>query len=69
MAALNISLITDYDVGLADDPDVEAVSHEAVIEVFAANNARLRELLFALIPELPLSPDRPALHALEGARV
>jgi 5'-methylthioadenosine phosphorylase len=68
MAALNISLITDYDVGLSDDPDVPEVSHQAVIEVFAANNAKLRELLFAMVPKLPLSPDRPALHALEGAR-
>ena len=69
MAAVNISLITDYDVGLTDDPDVPPVSHEAVIEVFEANNARLRELLFAMVPELPLSPDRPALSALRGARV
>jgi 5'-methylthioadenosine phosphorylase len=69
MAAVNISLITDYDVGLTDDPDVPPVSHEAVIEVFKANNARLRELLFTMIPELPLSPDRPALHALAGARL
>jgi 5'-methylthioadenosine phosphorylase len=69
MAAVNISLITDYDVGLTDDPDVPPVSHEAVIEVFEANNAKLRELLFAMVPELPLSPDRPALHALRGARI
>jgi 5'-methylthioadenosine phosphorylase len=39
-----------------------------VLEVFKANNDRLRELLFAIVPELPLSPDRPALSALEGAR-
>ena len=68
MAALNISLITDYDVGLEDDPDVEPVSHAAVVEVFNQNNERLRDLLFAIIPRLPLSPDRPALRALEGAR-
>jgi 5'-methylthioadenosine phosphorylase len=68
MAALNISLITDYDAGLEDDPDVEEVSHAMVIEVFQANNARLRDLLFDLVPRLPLSPDRPALHALRGAR-
>jgi len=68
MAALNISLITDYDVGLEDDPDVEPVSHAAVVEVFNNNNARLRDLLFAIIPRLPLSADRPALKALEGAR-
>ncbi len=68
MAALNISLITDYDAGLEDDPEVEPVSHAAVLEVFKANNDRLRDLLFHLVPRLPLSPDRPALHALEGAR-
>ncbi|MGH8885070.1 MAG: S-methyl-5'-thioadenosine phosphorylase [Egibacteraceae bacterium] len=69
MAALNIALITDYDVGLEDDPDVEPVSHAKVFEVFNANNAKLRDLLFAIVPKLPLSPDRPALHALEGARI
>ena len=68
MAALNISLITDYDVGLEDDPDVEPVSHAAVVEVFTANNEKLRNLLFEIIPALPLSTDRPALSALTGAR-
>jgi 5'-methylthioadenosine phosphorylase len=68
MAALNISLITDYDVGLEDEPGHEPVSHHAVLEVFKANNAKLRDLLFHIVPRLPLSPDRPALSALEGAR-
>ncbi len=68
MAAVNISLITDYDAGLDDDPSVPPVSRDLVAEVFAANNARLRELLFAMVPRLPLSPDRPALHALKGAQ-
>jgi 5'-methylthioadenosine phosphorylase len=68
MAALNISLITDYDVGLADDTEATEVSHAAVLEVFAKNNEKLRDLLHAIIPRLPLSPDRPALHALASAR-
>ena len=68
MAALNISLITDYDVGLEDDPDIDPVSHAQVVEVFTANNAKLRDLLFAIVPALPLSADRPALSALTGAR-
>ncbi len=68
MAALNVSLITDYDVGLGDDPDIEPVTHAKVVEVFQANNERLRDLLFDVVPKLPLSADRPALHALEGAR-
>ena len=68
MAALNISLITDYDAGLEDDPGAGEVSHHAVLEVFKANNAKLRDLLFTIIPRLPLSPDRPALSALASAR-
>ncbi len=66
MAALNISLITDYDAGL-EDGDGE-VSHHAVLEVFQANNDKLRDLLHAIVPRLPLSPDRPALSALATAR-
>ncbi|WP_370323688.1 S-methyl-5'-thioadenosine phosphorylase [Euzebya sp.] len=67
MAALNISLITDYDVGLADDPDIGEVTQAEVFAVFEANLANLRDLLFAVIPSLPLSPDRPALRALRDA--
>jgi len=68
MAALNISLITDYDAGLEDEAGVGEVSHHAVLEVFKANNDKLRDLLFAIVPKLPLSPDRPALSALKAAR-
>src|SRR5204862_1114987 len=46
----NVSLITDYDVGLEGDPDVPPVSHEAVVRVFGQNNDKLRKLLFAAIP-------------------
>ena len=51
----NVSLITDYDVGLEDDPDVEPVSHEAVVKVFTENNERLRRAAVRGDPE-----DRPA---------
>lgn len=66
MAALNLSLVTDYDVGL--DTGEGAVSYHAVMAVFQQNLANLRELLFALVPRLPRSPDRPALRALRDAR-
>lgn len=49
----NVSLITDYDVGLDDDPTIEPVSHEAVLKVFAANISKLRGLLTAAIEALP----------------
>jgi 5'-methylthioadenosine phosphorylase len=66
MCYANISLITDYDVGV--EGQEEAVSHEAVIEVFNANNDRLRELLFGLIPQIPEQRNCPCHTALKGAR-
>lgn len=64
----NISLITDYDAGLADDPTMPAVSHHEVVTAFNANNARLRELLFKVIPILSSEPDCGCGSALAGAR-
>ncbi|MGH2819372.1 MAG: S-methyl-5'-thioadenosine phosphorylase, partial [Actinomycetota bacterium] len=51
MCYVNLSLITDYDVGLAGQ--TEPVSHEEVVRVFTENNEKLRALLFALVPEIP----------------
>jgi 5'-methylthioadenosine phosphorylase len=62
----NVSLITDYDVGVAGE--IEAVSHEEVIRVFQENLGRLRDLLFAIIPELPEERDCPCASALANAR-
>jgi 5'-methylthioadenosine phosphorylase len=64
----NVSLITDYDVGLDDDPDVDPVSHENVVKVFTENNERLRELLFAAIPKIGEQPQDICATALQGAR-
>jgi 5'-methylthioadenosine phosphorylase len=54
---INIALITDYDVGLEDNPDIKPVTHEEVLKVFSTNNDKLRNLLFAMIEELPTRPD------------
>lgn len=62
---VNIALITDYDVGVEGG---EPVSHEKVIEVFNANNDKLRSLLFALVPGIPSERSCPCANALEGAR-
>ncbi len=64
----NVSLITDYDVGLEDDPDIDPVSHEGVIKVFTENNERLRKLLFEAIPRIGAQPDDVCASALAGAR-
>ena len=55
----NVSLITDYDVGVVDDPGIAPVSHAEVVRVFEENNARLRDLLFAVIPTLDSSARLP----------
>ena len=62
----NVALITDYDVGVAGEES--AVTHEAVIEVFAANNDKLRGLLFSLVPKIPTERTCPCATALQGAR-
>ncbi|MGH2749850.1 MAG: S-methyl-5'-thioadenosine phosphorylase [Actinomycetota bacterium] len=62
----NVALITDYDVGVEGESD--AVTHEAVIEVFNENNSKLRDLLFSLIPRIPSERTCPCATALEGAR-
>jgi 5'-methylthioadenosine phosphorylase len=59
-------MVTDHDVGVEG---TEPVSHEAVLEVFTANNERLRELLFAVIPRIGAQPDDVCANALAGARV
>ena len=66
MCYANISLITDSDVGV--EGGIEAVSHEEVIRVFQENNDRLRDLLFAIVPNLPKERDCPCATALENAR-
>jgi 5'-methylthioadenosine phosphorylase len=65
---VNVSLITDYDVGLEGMPGVDPVSHAEVVRVFEQNNAKLRDLLHAVIPVIPTDRSCPCSRALEGAR-
>ncbi len=59
--------ITDYDVGLEGNPDITAVTHEAVIEVFNQNNDKLRSLLLELLAALPEAPGCSCYrHLLDG---
>jgi 5'-methylthioadenosine phosphorylase len=65
---VNVSLITDYDVGLEDMPGVEPVSHAEVVRVFEENNTKLRHLLLSLIPAVPHERSCACSNALSGAR-
>ena len=61
---LNISLITDYDVGTEN---VAPVSNEEVVRVFAENNQKVKDLLYQIVPALPTERPCPCATALEGA--
>ena len=63
----NISLITDYDAGLEESPDIEPVSTEEILNMFTKNNDKLRELLFKSIPKAMGKRDCPCPNALKDA--
>jgi len=62
---VNISLITDYDVGLEGMPPV---SHEEVIRVFQSNNERVKQAILKLIESIPAERTCKCGTALAGAR-
>ncbi|MGH7751779.1 MAG: S-methyl-5'-thioadenosine phosphorylase [Gemmatimonadales bacterium] len=66
---VNVSLVTDYDVGLAGHPAVKPVSHQAVLRVFNANLARLRTLLAGLVAAIPAKRGCACGTALRDARL
>lgn len=69
MCYLNISLITDYDSGLEGHPEVKPVTYDEVIEIFNANNAKVRDLIVKIIPDLPVKRECACATALSGARL
>ena len=46
---VNVSLVTDYDTGIEDIPEHQAVTQSEVMEVFRRHTERLRAALVALI--------------------
>ncbi|MBU4450025.1 MAG: S-methyl-5'-thioadenosine phosphorylase [Actinobacteria bacterium] len=67
MCYVNISLITDYDVGLEGRPGIKSVTSQDVVRIFKDNNEKLRELLFKAIPRVPGQRHCVCSSALEGA--
>lgn len=65
----NVSLVTDYDVGLEGMPDVPPVSADAAFGVFRENLDRLRALLFRAVPRFGPQPDDSCASALSSAIV
>ena len=63
---VNISLITDMDCGV---DATEAVTHAAVLEVFAQNLDKLKNLLHDVIPRVPEERDCLCSTSLSGAEM
>jgi 5'-methylthioadenosine phosphorylase len=59
-----IALVTDFDAGVEETDD--AVTQEEVFRVFGQNVARLRDLLEAVVPELPNDRTCACSRALDG---
>jgi 5'-methylthioadenosine phosphorylase len=66
MCYANISLVTDYDTGVASE-GIAPVSGDEVLRVFDANVARLREIIKNVIAHVPHDRNCPCAKALEGA--
>ena len=61
-----IALVTDTDAGVEEG---DGVTQEEVFRVFAANSARLREVVIRAIEALPLDRDCTCPHALDGMKL
>ncbi len=66
---VNISLITDFDVGLEGRLDVKPVTHADVIKVFQENNSRVKELIYRMLKRIPKERGCSCGKALENARI
>lgn len=69
MCYLNLSLITDYDVGLQHNPLIKPVSHAEVIRTFSENNDKLKHMIKNIVPRIPSVRSCDCKHALDGARL
>jgi len=59
MCYVNLSMVTDYDSGLEDDPTVHPVTQQEVFAVFSQNMPRLREALRRLVATTPMQRSCP----------
>ena len=69
MCYVNISLVTDYDVGIEGQLDLPAVTAGDIIRILNANNAKLKDVIFDAVPKIPKERTCPCAHALASARL
>jgi 5'-methylthioadenosine phosphorylase len=69
MAVVNISLITDYDSGVAGRTGIAPVTAEEVYRVFQSNSNRIKAVVLNLARRIPADLDSPCHHSLGFARI
>ncbi|HHV95373.1 MAG TPA: S-methyl-5'-thioadenosine phosphorylase [Clostridiaceae bacterium] len=62
----NISLVTDYDVGLEGHDDIKPVTHDEVLKVFNSNIEKVKSLLFEMIKSIDLDYNECGCHLQGG---
>ncbi len=69
MCYVNISLVTDYDVGIEGQLELAPVTADDIIRILNANNARLKDVIFDAVPKIPTDRTCPCATALANARL
>lgn len=69
MCYVNISVVTDYDVGIVAEGSVEPVSQEIVLKKFNENIGTLKELIKYIIEHTPHERHCGCKDALKNARL
>ena len=65
----NVSLVTDYDVGVDGWADIAPVSADSAFAIFEQNLERMRALILAVVPRVGSQPDDACANALRSAVV
>ncbi len=66
---VNISLITDYDVGLEGKPNIKPASMSEVVKVFNKNNDRVKDLILNMIIDMPNKRGCNCSKVLDNAQI
>ncbi len=69
MCYVNISLITDYDVGLEGQRGIKPVTTEEVIKVFKQNTENVKKVILDMIEMMPEKQNCKCNQALKGAEI
>lgn len=69
MCYVNISLITDYDVGLEGQKGIKPVTVDEVMKVFGQNIENVKKVILDMIEIIPEKPSCKCNEALKGAEI